>query len=367
MPTSSKIAETAFRLGCGRYIQESGALHRIGEEILLLNRKKPYIIGGEKALLLTQNLIRKSLAQQHLEGIFYTYTGFCCKETCEILIESPDFQGCDVVIGVGGGNIMDAAKYCAGKANLPVINVPTSSATCAAFTPLSVCYNRKGQTVGSIHHKKEVNKVIVDMDILCRQPVRLLVAGIYDSLAKLYEINQRLLGTNLDDVDIGLAASYQMSRYACEFLNRKKAECIADVAAGRLTKTVYDVVYITMALTGVISGLARGSNQCAIAHKVYEVSRTLFPKEVYSVLHGELVAIGLIAQIAYNQEISITPEQFAIEMRELKMPTTLHELGIPVDENVLQSYYDKIVTSSAMAGTNDGERKKLRCVLQRIL
>ena len=48
--------------------------------------------------------------------------------------------------------------------------------------------------------------------------------------------------------------------------------------------------------------MARGSNQCAIAHKVYEGCRTLYSEEVREKLHGELVAVGVIAQLYYNGE-----------------------------------------------------------------
>ena len=61
---------------------------------------------------------------------------------------------------------------------------------------------------------------------------------------------------------------------------------------GKLTeaKAVYDTVYILIAVTGLISSLARGSNQCAIAHKVYETARFVYPKEAHDKLHDILVS-----------------------------------------------------------------------------
>ncbi|MBR2353565.1 MAG: iron-containing alcohol dehydrogenase [Clostridia bacterium] len=363
MATKSKVVESSFRLGSGRYIQEDGARHRLGEELARLGCKKPFVIGGKTALSLTEADLRSSLSEKGMEGIFYTYPQFCNYDACVAITASADFSACDAVVGVGGGNIMDTAKLCAAMAGLPVINVPTSSATCACYTPLSVTYNDRGQTMGTRHHTVEVNAILADMEILCCQPLRLLVAGVYDSLAKLLEIRQRLQGMTEDTVDIGLASSFALSEFMYEKLLADLPEVSLDIRAGRNTKKVYDTVYMVMALTGVISGLARGSNQCAIAHKVYEVSRTLFPETVHGALHGEMVAIGLICQMAYNGDRAGV-DGFRAGMKSVGMPTTLAELGVDTTDETMAMYYDKIVASSAMVGTDDAEQARLKEVLE---
>jgi glycerol dehydrogenase len=294
---------------------------------------------------------------------FYLYTEFCNPDVCEEIVSSFQFLDRDAVVGVGGGNVMDVAKLCAAMKGLPVINIPTSSATCAAYTPLSVTYNERGQTMGTRHHLCEVNAILADMNILCRQPARLLVAGVYDALAKLIELRQRMAGKAPDEIDIGLLSSYDLSRFLYDQLLLNLPDAIRDVTEGKNTKAVYDTVYLTIALTGVISGLARGSNQCAIAHKVYETSRTLFPEIVHDALHGELVAIGLICQMAYNGDEDKVAA-FRDGMRSVGMPVTLSECGVPTDDDSMALYYEKIVNSSAMVGTNDTEKARLEQVLE---
>ncbi len=360
MATKSKVVESSFRLGVGRYIQEDGAALRLADEVELLGCKKPFIMHGKSAIREAGEKIRKSLADKGMEACYYEYTEFCNPELCETVIAvSEEFKSCDCVVAVGGGNVCDASKLLAAYTDRPVITVPTSSATCAAYTPLSVMYNYEGQTIGSRHHVCEVNAVLVDMEILCRQPVRLLVSGIYDSLAKKIETSQRLIGRTEDEIDIGLRSSYVLSEFIYDRLLADLVKVCDDTANGRNTKAVYDTVYILIAVTGLISSLARGSNQCAIAHKVYETTRIVFPKEAHDKLHGELVAIGLITQLIYNGEPEMA-EQFKQQMKALGMPVCLAEIGITPDEESIKKFTDNIENSSAMAGTTPEEVEKFR-------
>ncbi len=364
MATKYSIKENSYRIGCGRYLHGSGTISSVADEVIRLGCRRPFVMGGKTALSLTRETIEKSLSEHSLTAHFHTYVGFCCREVCNEITESNDFKNCDAVIGVGGGNLMDAAKYCAVISGKPIINIPTSSATCAAFTPLSVCYTREGRSVGTTHHKTEVNCVIADTSLLCRQPTRLLLAGIYDSLAKLYELRQRMQGISVDDGDIGLYSSYHMSEFAADFLNQRLEDCIFDTERGIDSKLISDTAWITIALTGVISGLARGSNQTAIAHKVYEALRALFPTEVYSYLHGELVGMGLIVQIAYNGESDA--DAFRQRMISLGMPTSLSEVGVDPTEENIALLRDKVLDSTAMAGTTPEEQAKF-CEVIRLL
>ena len=363
MATKSKIMERSFRLGAGRYIQEDGAARRLGEELTRLRRKKPLILHGKRALAEAGEKIEAGLAEQGINGIYVEYTEFCNPDRCQAILASEEAEGCDCIVGVGGGNVCDASKLCAVMANLPVITVPTSSATCAAYTPLSVCYNDIGQTIGTRHHDREVNCVLADMEILCRQPVRLLVAGIYDSAAKLVETRQRLEGKTEDEIDIGLRSSFVLSEFIYDRLLSDLPRVCDDVAHGRNTKAVYDTVYIILSVTGVISGLARGSNQCAIAHKIYETTRTLYPREARSYLHGELVAMGLITQLIYNGEPE-KAEEFKAQMHALGMPVCLSEAGLTVTEDTFRAYTDKLEHSSALDGVSDRELECFRAAFR---
>ena len=364
MATKSKVADRSFRVGCGRYIQENGAISHLKEEMARLGCTHPFILAGENAWRAAGEKIEAALAGT--EPVFETFSGYCVSARCEAITAREDVRTADLVIGVGGGILMDAAKLCAIMLRLPVLLIPTSSATCAACAPLSVTYDEIGRPCGTRHHDREVNCVLADMDILAAQPVRLFVSGVYDAMAKVMETRQRIEGREESEVDIGLRSSYELSKFSFERLNADFDTAVQALEKHEGTKELFDSIYISLCLTGVISGLARGSNQTAIAHKIYESARALYPTEAVKALHGELVAVGLIAQLAYYGETE-QAEAFRQGMKHKHLPTSFAEWGIPSGDEVREAIYQKMLLSSAMAGTTAEEHARLRSALQWII
>ena len=177
------IREESFRIGCGRYIQGRGYISKAGDEVRKLGNS-PFVIGGKTALGIAGQKLEKSLSAVCNKYEFVVHTGTCNDQRAQELADVALSGGYDVIVGVGGGVICDFAKLCGHFAKLPVINIPTSCATCAAYTPLSVRYTPEGKTVGTMHYEYEVSAVLVDTEIIANQPPRLFLAGVFDSLAK---------------------------------------------------------------------------------------------------------------------------------------------------------------------------------------
>ncbi len=355
--TNMPVKELSFRIGCGRYLQEKGALSKISEEILRLGRA-PLIVGGKTALALAYGTIVDSLEGKCNKYEFVAHPGTCNEEDAQAIAQIAAEKGYDVIVGVGGGVIMDFAKLCAYFAKLPLINVPTSSATCAAYTPLSVRYTKEGKTVGSLHYAYEVNAVIVDPEVIVTQPVRLLLAGVFDALAKFVEIKQRFREDGSMEYPLGLDYAYFLSKQTYHVLNEKTVAAIRDMEKGEITYDFEQLIFTSICTTGVISGIARGSNQCAIAHKFYETTRTLFHENARPYLHGEIVGIGLLIQNFFNGEKENNRDLIAL-MKKNGMPYRPSDVGITVDEQTRKKYYDLIAKSSAINGENQEECEKL--------
>jgi glycerol dehydrogenase len=81
-------------------------------------------------------------------------------------------------------------------------------------------------------------------------------------------------------------------------------------------------------------------------------------------LHGELVALGLVLQIAYNAEGD--PAEFARELRENSIPASISDLGIN-KADAEELIFDRLIKSTAMAGTSDEEQNRLRDAIKYIM
>ncbi len=349
------IKEESFRIGSGRYLQGKGYIEKAGDEVLRLG-KNPLVIAGKTALEKTNGKLENSIKEKCNNYEIVVHTGSCNDERAKELADLASEKGYDVIVGVGGGVICDFAKLCAYFAKLPVINIPTSSATCAAYTPLSVRYTPEGRTVGSLHYKDEVNCVIADSEIISAQPVRLFLAGVFDALAKFVEIKQRF-NEDTKEYPIGLDYAYVMSKYSFKLLNDKTQKCIDDMQNGNISDDVENIIFTTIAATGVISGIARGSNQTAIAHKFYEASRFLFPVNTKPFTHGELVGVGLLLQNHFNGEEENNKALIEL-MKKYNMPCRIDDLHIEKTDDTFNKYYEKIGNSSAIE--TEEERIRLK-------
>lgn len=317
--------DAAYKFGCGRYVQEPGALQRVGAECARL-APKVLIVAGRIARALTESAIEGSLRAAGVAALWREHAGACSEESARALAGTARDAGCGAVVGVGGGRVLDLSKLTARLSGLPVVCVPTSSATCAAFSPLSVVYTPEGRTRGTWLFPLEVSAVLADMDLLYAQPPRFLAAGMLDAMAKWIEVSHHLrFHTAGEGADAQVAAL--IARHVYERLTQIAPTAYADLEAGRKTQAVWDAVYLSIAGAGMVSGTARGQYQSALAHAAYESVRTRFTEEARGAMHGEIVAVALFWQLRFSGMEELEPALREI-MRKLRMPLTLPELGV---------------------------------------
>lgn len=349
------MIDVSYRFGAGRYIQDEDVLEHSGEEILRYG-KKAYILTGKTAYQVTENRMRASFEKAGLTYIVEEYEGYPCKEKIRQLSNTICENNCDVMVGVGGGRIMDTAKAAAFSANIPIVTIPTQAATCAAFSPLSVLYTPEGKSDDYIQFEHEVDSVLVDEQVMITQTPRLLAAGILDAMAKYIEI-AALKPYALDaDTSIARHSAFYMSEYTYNILKENGTEAMEDLKKGLLTKNFKDVVYINIALTGIVSGMMQGRGQTALGHGFNNAMHKEYLEQIKNWYHGEGVAVGLLAQSVYNEENSKIEELKKI-MKAFEMPCSLEDLGVePCDETV-ECLYERLRTYGFM--THDDRHEQL--------
>ncbi|MCZ4119109.1 iron-containing alcohol dehydrogenase family protein [Streptomyces sp. H39-S7] len=259
----------------------------------------------------------------------------------------------DAVVGLGGGKIIDVAKYAAARVGLPMVAVATNLSHDGICSPVSTLDNDNGR--GSYGVPTPI-ALVIDLDVIREAPVRYVRSGIGDAISNIsaiadWELSHRETGEPID----GLAAA--MARSAGESVLRHPGG-VGDDAF--LTTLAEGLVLSGIAMS--ISGDTRPSS--GACHEISHAFDLLYPKRAAA--HGEQCGLGaafamylrgshdeagLIAEVLRRHGLPVTPgeigfsdEEFvkAVEYAPQTRPgryTILEHLDLSADE-IKDAYAD---------------------------
>ncbi len=303
-------------------VRGEGLLAHQGAAIARLGRR-PLIVGGTHSLKLAAPLIT-ALDQAGLAAQTVTYGRDCSEAALSHLRAAAAQHNADVVIGLGGGKALDAAKLLAHQINRPVVTVPTSGATCAAWTALSNVYSDQGAFLYDVALPTCPSLLILDYGILRTAPRRTLVAGIGDGLAKWYEAAVSS-GTSQQTL---MVAAVQQARVLRDILLQKTPAALRQWGG----PDWQEVVDATVLLAGVVGGIGGAQCRTVAAHAVHN-GLTQLPAS-HDILHGEKVAYGILVQLRLeemggNAALARAARQQLLPFyRAAGLPQTLADLGL---------------------------------------
>ncbi|MFI2606923.1 iron-containing alcohol dehydrogenase family protein [Kitasatospora sp. NPDC018619] len=185
----------------------------------------------------------------------------------------------DAIVGLGGGKIIDAAKYAAARVGLPLVAVATNLAHDGICSPVSTLDNDAGR--GSYGVPSPIG-IIVDLDVIRQAPERFVAAGIGDVVSNIsacadWELSHAVTGEPVD----GLAVA--MARSAGENLLRHPG--------GTRDQDLLTALAEALVLSGIAMNIAGSTRPSSGAcHEISHALDVLYPKR--SAQHGEQVGLG---------------------------------------------------------------------------
>ncbi|MBW4665795.1 MAG: iron-containing alcohol dehydrogenase family protein [Chroococcus sp. CMT-3BRIN-NPC107] len=332
-------------------------LEQAGNAIASLG-KRPLIVGGDRTIDATLPRLQPVLEAQQLPSSTVSYGNDCSEASLATMREAVKAHRADLIIGVGGGKALDAAKLLAYQCHLPVVTIPTSAATCAAWTALSNVYSEEGAFLYDVSLENCPNLLLLDYDLIATAPAHTLVAGIGDAIAKWYEAS---VSSGNSERTLIISA-VQQARVLRDILFQKSAAALQSTGSPAWK----EVVDATVLLAGVIGGLGGAECRTVAAHAVHN-GLTHLP--IHSSIHGEKVAYGILVQLRLeemvqgNQLAATSRQQLLKFYTEIGLPQKLADLGL---ENITLKELEQ-AAELALAPKSDIHRLPFKVALEQLM
>ncbi|GAA2258149.1 iron-containing alcohol dehydrogenase family protein [Streptomyces atrovirens] len=226
----------------------------------------------------------------------------------------------DAVVGLGGGKIIDCAKFAAARVGLPLVAVATNLAHDGLCSPVATLDNDAGR--GSYGVPNPI-AVVIDLNVIREAPVRFVRSGIGDAISNIsavadWELAHSVNGEKID----GLAAA----------MARQAGEAVLRHPGGVGDDGFLQVLAEALVLTGIamsVSGDSRPSS--GACHEINHAFDLLHPKRAAA--HGEQCGLGA-AFAMYLRGAHEESAAMAEVLRRHGLPVLPEEIGFTPDEFV---------------------------------
>ncbi len=293
-----------------------GSLDSIGEYLTgLYHDRNILMLSGEKAYNLAGKTIEGSLGSHGIscESIVRNFSA--TYETADQLSgmvkdakeKTPDLT----VMAVGGGTVIDLAKYVTSREQTKLVAIPTLLSSDAMASSYSVL--RDG-TKNAAVRTKAPDLIIGDYEVLKNQPKRFVSAGVGDMLSKVSGLYDWRLGFWLGNEPYSDFAM-NVARSTTDLLEKR----ILDVA--RMNYIGIETLFLAEVTDGYLMELS-GTTRVAAG------SEHLFAFAMENMggngLHGEYCALGTIMMTYLQSRHEHDVKGF---LQAAGVPTTAEELG----------------------------------------
>jgi glycerol dehydrogenase len=321
----------------GRYVQGCCELSNISNYVSSMG-KNLFILGSQRRIEDLKPVITESFRNLDNELYFEVFNGECSRIEINRVRSIIQQKKSNVVIGLGGGKVIDTAKAVAYYENLPTVIVPTVASSDAPTSALSVIYHDDGTFEEVVIFRKNPELVLVDTDIIAKAPVRLLVAGMGDALSTYFEA-RTCIETYRDNFVKGkfTKSSYALASLCYQILIEDGLQARIATEKKVVTKSLNNVVEANTLL----SGIGFESNGVSAAHSIY-YGFTVLPEHHHS-YHGEFVAFGTVALLILENRPKREIDEVVHFCHSVGLPSTFEDLGMP---NITSEQLEKVAKAA---------------------
>ncbi|MGC5324677.1 iron-containing alcohol dehydrogenase family protein [Brevibacillus sp. SYSU BS000544] len=307
------------------YVCEEGILDELESLLQKHGITRPLVVHGERSWNAASLYFLKNTTEIFT---FERYKGECTEAEVQRIVSLIDAGEYDAVIGVGGGKVLDIAKAAGNGARVDIVLIPTLASTCAAWTPLSVFYNEEGHFTHYTMFAKGADLVLVEPRILLEAPVRYLIAGIADTLAKWYEAD--VLIEKVKNRPVVLDISYHAAKLCQQILLQQGREAVEDYKRKQVTHSLVSVFETIFVAGGMVGGYGDKYGRISGAHAIH--NGLTVASATHEFLHGEKVAYGILVQLAIEQKWDAIDELLPYYL-DLGLPTRLESVGLHLEDS----------------------------------
>ncbi|CAN5525851.1 glycerol dehydrogenase [soil metagenome] len=326
-----------------RYVQGRDATYSLGQEMAKLGLTGPVlIVAGKSAKAHLTEAWKETFKKADIEYQIFDFAGECSRHEIERAKEAAIKYSVKVIVGAGGGKVLDTSRAVAAELDLAAVNCPTAASSDAPCSALSVVYTEDGAFDRYLFYKRNPDLVLVDTTAIAKAPARLLTAGMGDALATWFEVQTVVQAKKANQVGGGTTISAQALAKLCyETLLEDGLSALNAVRSQAVTPALERLVEANTLL----SGLGFESGGLAVAHSVHNGLTTL--AETHAFLHGEKVAFGLIVQLVLEGKPKAVLKEVLEFCWSVGLPTRLADVGLA---NLGRSQIMQIATRATALG-----------------
>jgi len=218
-----------------------------------------------------------------------------------------------VLFGVGGGTIIDAAKISSGSQNIPFISVPTTVSHDGIASPLA---SIKGSDKPYSILAQAPLAIIADTDVIAQAPWRFVISGCGDVIAKFTAVKDWKLAHEEQNEYYGEYAA------SLALMSAKLVMENAELIVYRKNEGLH-VLLEALISCGVAMSIAGSSRPCSGSEHLF--SHALDMINSHHAMHGEQCGVGSILS-AYLYRANW--QRIRNTLKQIGAPTTANELGV---------------------------------------